>query len=60
MAQFPLLDRTFAKFGVEVEHDADGFSRARVAHGLKVRPQCSYARHYMDEHPETSALKASA
>ena len=28
------------------------------AHGLKVRPQCSYARHYMDEHPETSALKA--
>jgi UDP-N-acetylglucosamine 1-carboxyvinyltransferase len=38
VAQFPLLDRTFAKFGVEVEHGADGFSRARVAHGLKVRP----------------------
>jgi len=35
---FPLLDRTFAKFGVEVEHGADGFSRARVARGLMVRP----------------------
>ena len=35
-AQFPLLDRTFAKFGVEVEH-RDGFSRARAGHPLKVR-----------------------
>ncbi|MFM8376021.1 MAG: hypothetical protein ACKN9P_08215, partial [Phenylobacterium sp.] len=34
--QFPLLDRTFAKFGVEVTH-ADGWSTARAPHGLKVR-----------------------
>ncbi|WP_395699166.1 UDP-N-acetylglucosamine 1-carboxyvinyltransferase [Aquabacterium sp.] len=35
-AQFPLLDRTFAKFGVEIEHK-DGFSRAHVNGPLKVR-----------------------
>ena len=35
--QFPLLDRTFAKFGVELEH-RDGVSRARVDRSLKVRP----------------------
>jgi UDP-N-acetylglucosamine 1-carboxyvinyltransferase len=35
--QFPLLDKTFAKFGVELEH-RDGLSRARVAGPLKVRP----------------------
>jgi UDP-N-acetylglucosamine 1-carboxyvinyltransferase len=29
-AQFPLLDRTFAKFGVALEHGSDGFSRARM------------------------------
>ena len=34
--QFPLLDRTFAKFGVEVTH-AGGWSTARAPHGLKVR-----------------------
>jgi UDP-N-acetylglucosamine 1-carboxyvinyltransferase len=34
--QFPLLDRTFAKFGVEVTHE-NGFSRARVDGPLKVR-----------------------
>jgi UDP-N-acetylglucosamine 1-carboxyvinyltransferase len=34
--QFPLLDRTFAKFGVEVTHEG-GWSSARAAHGLKVR-----------------------
>ena len=34
--QFPLLDRTFAKFGVELEH-RDGFSRAHVAGRLRVR-----------------------
>lgn len=34
--QFPLLDRTFAKFGVEVTH-ADGWSTARVDGPLKVR-----------------------
>ena len=28
------------------------------AHGLKVRPQCSYARHYLQQHPESAALKA--
>ena len=28
------------------------------AQGLKVRPLCSYARYYMDEHPETAALRA--
>ena len=36
-AQFPLLDRTFAKFGVELEH-RDGFSAAHVSGTLKVRP----------------------
>jgi UDP-N-acetylglucosamine 1-carboxyvinyltransferase len=34
--QFPLLDRTFAKFGVEVTHE-NGWSTARAPHGLKVR-----------------------
>jgi len=34
--QFPLLDRTFAKFGVELEH-REGFSCAHVAGGLRVR-----------------------
>ena len=34
--QFPLLDRTFAKFGVELEH-RDGFSAAHVAGTLAVR-----------------------
>ncbi|HEY4958238.1 MAG TPA: UDP-N-acetylglucosamine 1-carboxyvinyltransferase, partial [Caldimonas sp.] len=32
-AQFPLLDRSFAKFGVELEH-ANGFSRAHVGAAL--------------------------
>lgn len=36
-AQFPLLDRTFAKFGVDLEHK-DGISRAHVGGPLKVRP----------------------
>ncbi|MED5619763.1 UDP-N-acetylglucosamine 1-carboxyvinyltransferase [Ideonella sp. BN130291] len=36
-AQFPLLDRTFAKFGVDVEH-RDGVSRAHVRGPLRVRP----------------------
>jgi UDP-N-acetylglucosamine 1-carboxyvinyltransferase len=35
-AQFPLLDRTFAKFGVELEH-RDGFSRAHVRKPLQMR-----------------------
>lgn len=35
-AQFPLLDRTFAKFGVDIEHK-DGYSRAHVNGPLKVR-----------------------
>lgn len=34
--QFPLLDRTFAKFGVEVTHE-NGWSRCRVDGKLKVR-----------------------
>lgn len=34
--QFPLLDRTFAKFGVEVTHE-NGWSRAHVDGRLKVR-----------------------
>jgi UDP-N-acetylglucosamine 1-carboxyvinyltransferase len=34
--QFPLLDRTFAKFGVEITHE-NGWSRARVDGPLKVR-----------------------
>jgi UDP-N-acetylglucosamine 1-carboxyvinyltransferase len=39
VAQFPLLDRTFLKFGVELEHASDGFSRAHVSGSrLKVRP----------------------
>ena len=29
------------------------------AHGLKVRPLCSYARAYMQRHPETAGLLAS-
>ncbi len=29
-----------------------------AAHGLKVRPLCSYARTYMQRHPETAALIA--
>ncbi len=33
---FPLIDRTFAKFGVKVIHE-DGWSRAVVEKGLKVR-----------------------
>jgi UDP-N-acetylglucosamine 1-carboxyvinyltransferase len=38
-AQFPLLDRTFAKFGVELEHSADGCSRAHVNGArMKVKP----------------------
>ena len=36
-AQFPLLDRSFAKFGVELEH-RNGFSRAYVGGMLRVRP----------------------
>jgi hypothetical protein len=34
--QFPLLDRTFAKFGVEVTHEG-GWSTARAPKGLKVK-----------------------
>ncbi|HEX5379195.1 MAG TPA: UDP-N-acetylglucosamine 1-carboxyvinyltransferase [Phenylobacterium sp.] len=34
--QFPLLDRTFAKFGVEVSH-AGGWSSARIDGKLKIR-----------------------
>src|SRR5206468_12356386 len=34
--QFPLIDRTFAKFGASVSH-ADGWSSVRVEHGLKVK-----------------------
>ncbi|WP_374345025.1 UDP-N-acetylglucosamine 1-carboxyvinyltransferase [Phenylobacterium sp.] len=36
LEQFPLLDRTFAKFGVEVTHK-DGWSSARIDGALKVR-----------------------
>ncbi|GAP37955.1 UDP-N-acetylglucosamine 1-carboxyvinyltransferase [Piscinibacter sakaiensis] len=34
--QFPLIDRTFAKFGVQVRHE-DGWSSAETAGRLKVR-----------------------
>ena len=34
--QFPLLDRTFAKFGVEITHK-DGWSRAKVDGTMRVR-----------------------
>ncbi len=34
--QFPLLDRTFAKFGVEITHE-NGWSRSRVDGPMKVR-----------------------
>ncbi len=37
VAQFALLDRTFAKFGVVLEH-RDGFSCAHVGGALRVRP----------------------
>ena len=33
------------------------FDHAKI-HGLKVRPQCSYAAAYMQRHPETAALRA--
>jgi UDP-N-acetylglucosamine 1-carboxyvinyltransferase len=33
---FPLIDRSFAKLGVEVVHEG-GWSQARAPHGLKVR-----------------------
>jgi UDP-N-acetylglucosamine 1-carboxyvinyltransferase len=36
-AHFPLLDRSFAKFGIELEH-RDGFSCAHVSRPLTVRP----------------------
>jgi UDP-N-acetylglucosamine 1-carboxyvinyltransferase len=36
-ANFPLIDRTFAKFGVQVSHE-DGWSRARSAGALRVQP----------------------
>ncbi|MGJ7494696.1 UDP-N-acetylglucosamine 1-carboxyvinyltransferase [Variovorax sp. RT4R15] len=35
-AQFPLIDRTFAKFGVQITHE-DGWSRARSAGPLQVQ-----------------------
>lgn len=35
-AQFPLIDRTFAKFGVELEHQG-GYSRAHVGAPLRVK-----------------------
>ncbi|MDD9912186.1 MAG: UDP-N-acetylglucosamine 1-carboxyvinyltransferase [Alphaproteobacteria bacterium] len=34
---FPLIDRTFAKFGVQLEHK-DGWSKACIPNGLKVQP----------------------
>lgn len=34
--QFPLIDRTFAKFGVEIVHEG-GWSRARTAGKMRVR-----------------------
>jgi UDP-N-acetylglucosamine 1-carboxyvinyltransferase len=34
--QFPLIDRTFAKFGVEIVHEG-GWSKAYVPHRLRVR-----------------------
>lgn len=37
VAQFPLLDRTFAKFGVQIVHEG-GHSRAFVDGPLKVKP----------------------
>ena len=33
------------------------FEHAR-GHGLKIDPQCSYVRSYMQRHPETQALQA--
>ena len=41
---------------------AAALTRAALAHareaGLKVRPLCSYARAYMQRHPETATLLA--
>ncbi|MDE2093966.1 MAG: N-acetyltransferase [Burkholderiales bacterium] len=41
---------------------AAALTRAALAHareaGLKVRPLCSYARVYMQRHPETASLLA--
>lgn len=41
VAQFPLLDRTFAKFGVHIEH-VDGYSRAHADGPLKVLPPITH------------------
>lgn len=41
VAQFPLLDRTFAKFGVQIVHEG-GHSRAIVDGPLKVRPPITH------------------
>lgn len=44
--QFPLIDRTFAKFGVQVHH-ADGWSRATVPGTLAVREP--FTRHILQK-----------
>jgi UDP-N-acetylglucosamine 1-carboxyvinyltransferase len=44
--QFPLLDRTFAKFGVRVVHE-DGWSRAEVDGPLRVREP--FTRHILQK-----------
>lgn len=49
---------------VAARHEGQGIAGALVqalldhaqANGLKVRPLCSYARAYMQRHPETGAL----
>ena len=59
-----VMELTHTEVAAEVEgHGIGGelieaaLDHAR-AQGLKVRPLCSFARHYMDEHPETAALRA--
>ena len=56
------IDHTEVPTALEGRGIAAALTRAALAHareaGLKVRPLCSYARVYMQRHPETATLLA--
>jgi predicted GNAT family acetyltransferase len=68
VADYRLADRVMTVLHTEVPTPLEGRGIAgelvqalldhAAAHGLKVRPLCSYARAYMRRHPETAALLA--
>ena len=68
VAEYRLADGVIAITHTEVPPPLEGHGIAGAlikavldhaqAHGLKVRPLCSYARAYMQRHPETAALLA--